>query len=321
MANAADSTAGRGGRGGGRGGRGGGAGGAAATVAAAVVRSGSRRGPRVPARPAADAAERRRSRPGAAAASRASGTAAFRFRRTRSRTSRAATTPTIMETGVLSGLQLTSMFPQLVLENFYIKTRNSLEAGAATGAVRLRLPRPARHDEGRDAHQHPARPGDRGRQAQSAPVRSGTETFPAGSYLVKLNQPYGRLAKNLLEKQDYPDPALTTYDDSGWSMGLAFNVDVREIKDSTILAANAPLITTADVKGTVAGQRHRRTRGRALRLEQHDHLPLPSEGGEDEDRGSVVHGRGRHFPRRLVHRHRHAGGYCRPRGRRSRRSV
>jgi hypothetical protein len=34
-----------------------------------------------------------------------------------------------METGVLSSLQLTSMFPNLVVENFYMKTRNSIEQG------------------------------------------------------------------------------------------------------------------------------------------------------------------------------------------------
>jgi hypothetical protein len=87
----------------------------------------------------------------------------------------------------------------------------------------------------------------------SSPVKVGTETFAVGSYVIKLNQPYGRLAKNLLEKQDYPDPALTTYDDSGWSMGFAFNVDVREIKDSTILKANAPLIKLAEVKVPIVG--------------------------------------------------------------------
>src|ERR1035441_6825409 len=36
-------------------------------------------------------------------------------------------------------------------------------------------------------------------------------------------------------------------------MGFAFNVDVREIKDSTILTANPPLTNTADVKGTIVG--------------------------------------------------------------------
>ncbi len=34
-----------------------------------------------------------------------------------------------METGVLSGLQLTSMFPNLVLQNFYEKTQHSIDAG------------------------------------------------------------------------------------------------------------------------------------------------------------------------------------------------
>ena len=33
------------------------------------------------------------------------------------------------QTGVLTGLQLASTFPQTVLENFYLKTRNSIEAG------------------------------------------------------------------------------------------------------------------------------------------------------------------------------------------------
>src|SRR6185437_15646509 len=35
-----------------------------------------------------------------------------------------------METGVLSALQLTSMFPNVILQNFYVKTRNSLNAGS-----------------------------------------------------------------------------------------------------------------------------------------------------------------------------------------------
>jgi hypothetical protein len=157
-----------------------------------------------------------------------------------------------METGVLSGLQLTSMFPQLVLENFYIKTRNSLTAGAAKAPYGYVFP--VQRDMTKVATLINILRAQGIEVGQlSAPVKSGTETFPAGSYLVKLNQPYGRLAKNLLEKQDYPDPALTTYDDSGWSMGFAFNVDVREVKDSTILAVNAPLIKTAEVKGTIAG--------------------------------------------------------------------
>ena len=140
-----------------------------------------------------------------------------------------------MQTGVLSALQLTSMFPNLVLENFYMKTRNSIEQGRTTAAVRLRDSRAARHDEAGRARPHPARPGHRGRHRRPRRSRSATRRIAAGSYVIKGGQPYWRLAKNLLEKQDYPDPALRTYDDSGWSMGHAFNVDVKEIRDKAIL--------------------------------------------------------------------------------------
>ena len=58
-------------------------------------------------------------RPDAAAASRANGIAAFRFRRMRVANFSRRNNTNYMETGVLSALQLTSMFPNLVLENFY----------------------------------------------------------------------------------------------------------------------------------------------------------------------------------------------------------
>ena len=73
----------------------------------------------------------------------------------------------------------------------------------------------------------------------NAEIKIGDETYPAGSYVIKRDQPYGRLAKNLLEKQKYPEPDLTTYDDSGWTMGLAMLVEVKEIKDKAILEVAA----------------------------------------------------------------------------------
>ena len=63
----------------------------------------------------------------------------------------------------------------------------------------------------------------------------GSATYPAGSLVVKRNQPYGRLAKILLEKQNFPDRALTTYDDTGWTMGLMSHAEVDEIADKAIL--------------------------------------------------------------------------------------
>ena len=157
-----------------------------------------------------------------------------------------------METGVLSALQLTSMFPNLVLQNFYIKTRNSIQAGSTQAPYGYVFP--AARDMTRVAalvNILRAQGIEIGTLAAETTV--GADKFPAGSYVIKLDQPYGRLAKNLLEKQDYPDPALTTYDDSGWSMGYAFNVEVKEIKDKSILAVATTPVKTAEVRGTVSG--------------------------------------------------------------------
>ena len=157
-----------------------------------------------------------------------------------------------MQTGVLSALQLTSMFPNLVLQNFYVKTKNSMEDGRSKPPHGFVFP--VQRDMTRVAtliNVLRAQAIEVGRL--NAPVTIDSVTYAAGSYVVKLDQPYGRLAKNLLERQDYPDPALRTYDDSGWSMGFAFNVDVKEIRNKAILDAATTPVTTAVAKGTVTG--------------------------------------------------------------------
>jgi hypothetical protein len=157
-----------------------------------------------------------------------------------------------MQTGVLSALQLTSMFPNLVLENFYTRTRNSLEAGRTAAPYAFVFP--VQRDMTKVVTLiNILRAQDIEVGTLNSRTTVGTDTFPAGSYVVKLDQPYGRLAKNLLEKQDYPDPALRTYDDSGWSMGHAFNVAVKEIGEKSILDAKTTLVDKARVRGTVTG--------------------------------------------------------------------
>jgi hypothetical protein len=158
-----------------------------------------------------------------------------------------------METGVLSALQLTSMFPNLVLENFYRKTQNSIDAGASQPPYGYVIP--VQRDMTRVATLINILRVQRIEVGQAkAEIKIGDAKYPAGSFVIKRNQPYGRLAKNLLERQSYPDPNLTTYDDSGWTMGLATLVDVKEIKDKAILDVAVTPVDQASVKGTVAGK-------------------------------------------------------------------
>ncbi|MGE0554835.1 MAG: M14 family zinc carboxypeptidase [Gemmatimonadales bacterium] len=157
-----------------------------------------------------------------------------------------------MQTGVLSALQLASMFPATVLENFYVKTRNSIEEGKTKAPFGYVIP--VQRDMTRAAELVSILRTQRieiGVATKSFQV--DTVSYPAGSYVIKRNQPYGRLAKNLLERQDYPDSRLNTYDDSGWTMGLAMNVDVVEVADSSILAVPTRLVDKAENTGRIAG--------------------------------------------------------------------
>ena len=153
-----------------------------------------------------------------------------------------------------------------------------------------------------------------------AEIKTSDGTFPAGSYVIKRDQPYGRLAKNLLEKQSYPDPELRTYDDSGWTMGLAMLVEVKEIKDKAILDVQTTPVETVAAKGKVSRDRQRRSRGRALRLEQHDRLPLQAAERADEGRRQGVQRRRDRVSGRVVRDCAAGRSRRRARGRRAARS-
>ncbi|MSO48629.1 MAG: hypothetical protein EXQ49_01800 [Acidobacteria bacterium] len=157
-----------------------------------------------------------------------------------------------MQTGVLSALQLTSMFPNLVVENFYMKTRNSIRRGLDNPPHAYVIP--VQRDMTRVAELIRIM-GIQGIEVSQATAefKLGEETFPAGSYLVKAGQPYWNLAKNLFEKQDYPDERLSTYDDSGWTMGPAMGVDVREINNKDVLEVGTKVVKTSTHAARIIG--------------------------------------------------------------------
>jgi hypothetical protein len=158
-----------------------------------------------------------------------------------------------METGVLAALELTSGFSRTVLENFYDKSRNSIESGKRDAPFGYVIPAGQR-DMTRVAfivNVLRLQGVEVGRATAEVKLQEGA--FPAGSFLVKRNQPYGRLAKILLEKQQYPDANLRTYDDTAWTMGLMSHAQVVETADKRILDAPVDPVDTLTITGTVKG--------------------------------------------------------------------
>lgn len=64
-------------------------------------------------------------------------------------------------------------------------------------------------------------------------------TFPAGSYLVRMDQPYSRIADTLLDHQYWApnDPQQDVYDDTGWTLGELGNNQVVRVTDVKVLNA------------------------------------------------------------------------------------
>jgi len=158
-----------------------------------------------------------------------------------------------METGVLSALELTSNFAKTVLENFYTKSRNSVESGGKDAPFGYVLPAGQRDMTRVEFIVNILRLQGVEVGRSTAEIKLKDETFPAGSLVVKRNQPYGRLAKILLEKQQFPDANLRTYDDTGWTMGLMSQADVREIGDRALLDVPVEPVDTMHVNGEVKG--------------------------------------------------------------------
>jgi hypothetical protein len=157
-----------------------------------------------------------------------------------------------MQTGVLTALQLASSFPQVILENYYQKTINAIASGEKDAPHGFVIPA-GQKDRSRVAllvNLLRVQGIEVGQATGELKLADGT--FPAGSYVVKRNQPYGRLAKILLEKQDFPDANLRTYDDTGWTMGLMLHAEVKATTDKAVLSAATTPVGTATVTGTVA---------------------------------------------------------------------
>src|SRR5271168_4132685 len=154
------------------------------------------------------------------------------------------------ESALLSTLHYYSEHTQHFLENFYLKSKRSVEKAENEGPAAYVLPADAaetnrqielvkvlkrQHVEiqtltaAATANLPPEKRGDKPKQ----------QTFPAGSIVVRMDQPYSRAADALLDRQFWApsDPQKHPYDDTGWSFSQLFNVKTVRITDVAILKA------------------------------------------------------------------------------------
>ncbi len=89
--------------------------------------------------------------------------------------------------------------------------------------------------------------GARGAEAQAP--RTTTREFPAGSYIVRMDQPYSRIADALLDYQYWApnDAQARPYDDTGWTFPEGFGVQAVRVTDHKVLDVPMEMVK-GDVK-------------------------------------------------------------------------
>ena len=86
--------------------------------------------------------------------------------------------------------------------------------------------------------------GGRGGRGADAPTTE-TRQFPAGSYIIRMDQPYSRIADALLDYQYWApnDPQTRPYDDTGWTFPEGFGVEAVRVVDAKVLDAPVTKVT------------------------------------------------------------------------------
>ncbi len=174
------------------------------------------------------------------------------------------------ESALLTTLSYFAQNSKLFLNNYYLKSKRSILKPAQNGPAAYVLtaddPSPSRqamllrvlHDQHVEVQQTSSpvtvelpqlpKPSDTDNDdaKSSKPKPPTSRVFPAGSYVIRMDQPYSRIADALLDRQFWSpqDPQKSPYDDTGWSLGPLFGVDTARILDTAIL--KTPMHLVAD---------------------------------------------------------------------------
>jgi hypothetical protein len=179
------------------------------------------------------------------------------------------------QTALLTSLYYFGNNSKLFLKNFYLKSKRSIDKPKQEGPAAYVLPgddpRPGNQAEllrtlqaqGVEiskatapftvAVKRKAGSSAGPARASASPAASPTpvpktedRTFPAGSYIVRMDQPYSRIADALLDYQYWApnDPQQDIYDDTAWTMGELANVEVVRVVDTKVLTAAMERVTS-----------------------------------------------------------------------------
>jgi hypothetical protein len=158
------------------------------------------------------------------------------------------------ETGALTALDDAAGHAKEMLRNFYQKSWDSWQKGLTQPPYAFLIPQdqgdPARVAQmvGRLISQH-----IEVSEAQSA-LQLKDGSYPAGTYVVRLDQPYRNYAVDLLTPQHYPKDGEPPYDDVSWELPANYHLQAIPTADASVRESAVILLKEPPhVAGHVSG--------------------------------------------------------------------
>jgi hypothetical protein len=160
----------------------------------------------------------------------------------------------LQQSALLIALNHVAEHKEEFLKNFFLKGQRSIAKATAEGPAAYVFPsndeRPALQARLLGLMQEHAV--EVHRLTDDATV--GETEYGAGSYVIRMDQPYSRMADMLLDFQYYNPADPSPYDDVGWTLGPLFNVTTDRIEEPAILDAEmemveGPVTPPAEVTG------------------------------------------------------------------------
>jgi hypothetical protein len=153
----------------------------------------------------------------------------------------------LQESGCLIALDFTARNADTILKNFWKKGDNAINAGK-NSAPYAWIIAPDQRDllaANRLLDVMRRQRVEMNKLTADLTIGEGekAKTYPAGSVVIRMDQPYRTIAKTLLENQDWPQADMNNpYDATAWTLGLMMGVKTAEIDDKAVLeAAMEPL--------------------------------------------------------------------------------
>ncbi len=182
----------------------------------------------------------------------------------------------MQQSAILFGMNNVATNGQQFLNNFYLKSKRSVEKARREGPAAWVFPSDDPRSgeqaallnlfelQGVEVHRlekelrlsadKTEKPATAKAEKAGADKKPQETVIPAGSYVVRMDQPYSRLADMALDTQYYSSRDPRSYDDTGWTLGALRNIKSVRVTNVAVLDAPMKKMSRIEAPGGVDGQ-------------------------------------------------------------------